>query len=416
MKSSKTIIFIFIIFVSHLFVCATEGNLEECREKYENGFIEEAIILAQKIIKMDPDNVAVRHILIMSHSLKGNYDKASSLFYEMDATYAEYNTLAAEIMEAHIHSGDIQKAYDLAEQIKSPKAKYYKQRIDKPLKCIADKTSIMPFVEGLQIPSDMFPAIQGRINGKEVNLRFDTGGTFMVMPVSKAEELGISMENEGEGLQADNKVKTWSGIAEKIEIGDGIILENVPVIIMESPQLEAVGFIIFGTNLIEQFLCTVDYPNSRLILSPRNNKELCEEHISLMGKKQVEMPFYMWSDHFIFGKGIFADQEELNFHFDSGLLVMGQGKDGNPEMASCSIAKDNALNWTNETNVEAGGFLINDIGIKGLIKEDALIFIGPRPLSNFGGVRIDGTLSHGFVSNYAWTIDFKNREFIFGTH
>lgn len=33
---------------------------------------------------------------------------------------------------------------------------------------------------------------------------------------------------------------------------------------------------------------------------------------------------------------------------------------------------------------------------------------------SFGGVRIDGLISHGWLKRYSWTIDFDRREFVFG--
>ena len=35
------------------------------------------------------------------------------------------------------------------------------------------------------------------------------------------------------------------------------------------------------------------------------------------------------------------------------------------------------------------------------------------PASSLGGVRIDGLLSHAFLKNYSWTLDFDKHRYIF---
>lgn len=42
-----------------------------------------------------------------------------------------------------------------------------------------------------------------------------------------------------------------------------------------------------------------------------------------------------------------------------------------------------------------------------------MIVVGPAGDQTFGGVRIDGLISHAFLKRYAWTIDFDSREYTF---
>ena len=37
----------------------------------------------------------------------------------------------------------------------------------------------------------------------------------------------------------------------------------------------------------------------------------------------------------------------------------------------------------------------------------------PVPFSPFGGIRVDGLLSHAFLKQYVWTIDFDERVYMF---
>lgn len=53
-----------------------------------------------------------------------------------------------------------------------------------------------------------------------------------------------------------------------------------------------------------------------------------------------------------------------------------------------------------------------------LVQENTLIWydVNLKNDRNFGGVRIDGLISHAFLFKYSWTINFDKYEYIFGIH
>src|SRR5262249_47453073 len=151
-------------------------------------------------------------------------------------------------------------------------------------------------------------------------VHLDTGGTWLVMGPDRAKKLGIDLEEAGEGFQATRKVKLQRGVARSFTLG-GATLENVPVVgvpTLEGPQ----DFVIFGTNVLQQFHSTIDYPNKKLLLSPRGNTELAKKHMEVHKTKPVEVSFYMWGDHYMFARGGFGTHKDLNYFVDSGLVAL----------------------------------------------------------------------------------------------
>ena len=58
------------------------------------------------------------------------------------------------------------------------------------------------------------------------------------------------------------------------------------------------------------------------------------------------------------------------------------------------------------------------LAVNNLVQENTLIWydVNLEKDRNFGGVRIDGLISHAFLSLYSWTIDFDKHEYILGIY
>ena len=70
-------------------------------------------------------------------------------------------------------------------------------------------------------------------------------------------------------------------------LGEDLVFKNVPVGIMASLR----NLAIIGTNIIDKFLATMDYPNSRFILTPRSRKDLYSSHMALLPNNKNRFPF-----------------------------------------------------------------------------------------------------------------------------
>ncbi len=203
------------------------------------------------------------------------------------------------------------------------------------------------------------------------------------------------------------------GIANAFKLGDAV-LENVPVAVL--PSLSgSQDFIIFGTNVLEQFHSTLDYPRKRLILSPRDDDELRKRHMQMLPGRRVEMPFYLWADHYMFARGGFGDHRSLNFFIDSGLVKLGWSR---LWLRQACFATTPALykTWGVEEDAAESDLFQSPLPISLGELEQRDQFFTPTPelyASSFGGVRIDGLLSHAFLKRYAWTIDFDRGVYVF---
>ncbi len=154
-----------------------------------------------------------------------------------------------------------------------------------------------------------------------------------------AQSLGIELIDYGQGNHGHRTVKLSFGIAKTFKLGHAI-LENVPVIVFPTLRGRQMNF---GTRVHQQFLSTLDYPSGRLILSPRGNAQLSADHMSLLPETCVEVPFYMWGDHYMFARGSVGDDQRLNFFMDSGLVALRKINDDPTVQAGFTSSRERYL-------------------------------------------------------------------------
>jgi hypothetical protein len=258
------------------------------------------------------------------------------------------------------------------------------------------------------------PGFETELESKRIIARMDTGGTFLAMSPGMAEDFKIMLTEGATGYHGTTPVKTYHGIAKRFKLGDAL-LRNVPVVALPSlrGQLDAV---IFGTNILQHFLSTVDYPNRRLILSPRNDGKLREKHLALLPRMRSELPFYMGGDHYMFARGGLGDRKDLNFFIDSGLVSLHPGGPKGLRQAAFSTSKDNLTAWGFSNHAVAAGLIESKqaLSLGPLEQTDLLLLAGSEKVVNqIEGVRIDGLLSHAWLKRYAWTIDFSEGMYLF---
>jgi len=389
-------------------------EMQEGWAHWLNGAIPQAQGVAEQILKIAPSDQEALHLQALTLFVQGRYTAALTIFSKLDTSYIKYSEVGGAMVEAYLHLNDLKNAFQLARRINLSSVAYLEDRVDKAFQVKAEHTSIIPFSDDSEIPSSFWPGVAGRINGQEVNIRLDTGGNFLVMGKQRAEQLGIALAHEGRSAHGAVRVKSWRGIADEMKLGEELCFEHVPVAILESLGSHA----IFGTNILEQFLATMDYPNSRFILTPRHRKDLYRAHLELLPKKQERLTFHMWGDHYMFAKGRFNDMDDLTLFFDSGLVALTE-IDGKLRQAAFTVSKEKLISWGfSESQLEKTTYLPtkDPLSVAGLHMENTLVWYDANlPHDrNFGGIRIDGLISHAFLSSYSWTIDFDMREYIFG--
>jgi hypothetical protein len=395
-------------------LCLAEQPAGQAWDLWRDGNIAEALQAADAALAKAPADQQALHLRSLALFVRGKYREALETFWKVDPAYEKRAELGRSLLEACYHLNDSSGALALAKEVGVQDLAFFEARANKPFSVAADRTFTLPFVADSKAPLEFWPGVAAQINGQAATAMFDTGGAFLSMGKERAQALGIALVSTGQGKIASGDVTVQYGLVDRLELGDGLVFENVPVAAL--PKLDRV---IFGTNLLEPFLATIDYPNSRFILTPRERKDLHAAHRAMLPANQASMPFYLWGDHFMFGKGVFGDRSGLTFFFDSGLVALTV-INGKLSQAAFTASKERLMAWGfPESDLAASRFFQTDkqLGVAGLLQPDALVYFNVAQQEDriFGGVRMDGLISHGWLSKYTWTIDFEAREYSFGT-
>lgn len=392
-----------------------QNKIGEGLKLWESGEVLEAYNITEKILKSSPQNDAAIFLKVKSLFVQGKYAKSIETFRTLKPSFGKYSDAVDLAVEAYLHLKDYENAWKLAAKSKLERTPYLEERKKRPFKVIAEKTYIVPFLDDIQLPSSFWPAVNGKINAEKVAIRFDTGGTFLVMGKGAAEKLGIGLKYKRNGMHGSSEVIMWDAIADSMGFERGPHFQNVPVVIME----DLGDRIIFGTNILEQFLTTIDYTNNRFIFTPRNRHDLYEQHYKLLPTNMVRVSFYLWGDHYMIAKGKFGDHDDLNLFFDSGLIALTV-IDGKMRQASFTASKESLVKWGfDKSKLTESGFSLTKytLEVGGLSQPNTLVWYDHKLEKdrNFGGIRIDGLISNAWFKKYSWTIDFDKHGFIFGT-
>ncbi len=389
---------------------------DEAWKNWENGEIDEAQRRAGAIA----DANGGKALLFLSAAVKGRYEDALELYAGIEPTYERLDELAEPVVNAYLHLKREEDAERFARgrELDPILAATVELRAARPLKARLDGITEVPFSGRLFKPfllRPYFPPFDAELEGQAVTVHVDTGGSFLHMSPERANSLGIDFAEAGSGKHGLREVPVKLGIANAFKLGDAV-LENVPVAVL--PSLSgSQDFIIFGTNVLEQFHSTLDYPRKRLILSPRDDDEFRKRHMQMLPGRRVEMPFYLWGDHYMFARGGFSDHRSLNFFIDSGLVKLGWSRSW-LRQACFATTPAHYTKWGVEKDAAERELFQSGLPISlGELEQRDQLFT-PTPelhVSSFGGVRIDGLLSHAFLKRYAWTIDFDRGVYVFSS-
>ncbi|MFQ5808622.1 MAG: aspartyl protease family protein, partial [Armatimonadota bacterium] len=244
---------------------AAASALDAAWTAWGNGDVADA----ETVASAARDTDARRHVLFLCTFVTGRYDEALEHYRLIRASYPRFTELAQPVVEAYLHLGRYAEAERFAGAARMDEHLYGElaQRAAHPLRVTLHRVAEIPFADHRL--AEFFPAVEAEIDAQPVLVHVDTGGTFLHMNLDRARELGIDLTPGREGRHGTRAVQTYRGIAETFRLGD-VLLENVPVVALPSLTGRQ-DFIMFGTNILQQFLGTLDYPAGRLILSPRRD-------------------------------------------------------------------------------------------------------------------------------------------------
>lgn len=265
-------------------------------------------------------------------------------------------------------------------------------------------TERIPFVEDRLV--DFFPGFEASLNGIDVQAHVDTGGTFLHMGVERARRYGIGLSKGGKGRHGAQEVDTYHGMADKFSLGP-IEMANVPIVALPS-LTDQQDYVIFGTNVLQHFVPTLDYPGRMMVLRPKDQSSYQVEDFA---RGSVSVPFRILGDHYMIAKGGIGDQHDLDFFIDSGLVSLHSNTDGKLTQAAFIAARSDLTDWRVDlSNVLPSGAiqLSQDLSL-GPLSQSGHIILAPEQsvLSHVDSEEIHGLLSHAFLSRYVWTIDFE---------
>ncbi|MDH2430399.1 retropepsin-like aspartic protease [Sphaerisporangium sp. TRM90804] len=350
--------------------------------------------------------------------VRGGYEQALAHYEAVRHRYPAWTELDEPVAHALLHLDRPAEAHAHVQRRRGrrPMPPDLVSRMDHPLRVELDHTAVLPFADHPLAP--YLPAVDATLDGHPVHAHIDTGGAFLAMGTRRAEALGIRLTRHGKDHHGTTRTDLYTGMARELTLG-GAALKNVPVNALPTLRDDQ-DLVIIGTNVLQRFLATVDHPGDRLILSKRRDPRHTADHLALLdGRRELaRIPFYLWGDHYMFARGGFGPRRDLNFFIDSGLVYVGQ-EDGSPPRQAClyttarhyrswGVPRDRAArpHFTLQAPVHLGP----------LRQDDQFAATTPTrrvPWSSFGGVRIDALLSHSFLNEYAWTLDFDHHEYTF---
>ncbi|MEV4071444.1 retropepsin-like aspartic protease [Nonomuraea fuscirosea] len=362
------------------------------------------------------------HLLFLCHSVRQSYEQALSCYHALAAAGRAPRTLDEPVVQAWLHLGrpdraveHVQRRYGHRTRAAEQALRLLDSRLRRPLGVRLDGTITLPFAEHELAP--YLPAVAATIDGVAVRAHLDTGAPFVVMGPRRAAETGVATTTSGTGSHGSHRTELRHGTIAELRLG-AASLTNVPVQVLSTlvgPQ----DLVIIGTNVLEQFLSTLDHPRHRLILSPRPHPGAAAEHSRLLADTPVaaEFAFHLWADHYMFARGGFGPRDDLTFFIDSGLVHVDDTVDP-PRQASLLAASRRYRAWGVPRHLTTRPHFDSPdpVSLGPLTHRAPLVAVTrsrTTPWRSFGGVRVDGVLTHAFLKAYAWTLDFDRARYVF---
>ena len=276
----------------------------------------------------------------------------------------------------------------------------------------ADRVAHLKMTNDITVPGAL-PEMTVVINGHPVNFILDSGGDRLYLDEGLAEQLGIkviSKRHSRYAYTAGQTVDEPLGVADKVQLGE-VTLRNVPVIVAKWKARGIKSDGVVTTQMLKQFLATVDYDRKEITLRERNASGRKQLLASFGGKAPLELPFFMTTTHLMFAKGSLNGRTGLNLLMDSGLAM------SMPLVIITETADMLGLERTPVPNGKYWWVPIQSHGLQGLTRgaTQALgnVIVEANPYTS-NGFFWDALISHQYLRHLgSWTIDFDAMKYYF---
>ena len=411
-------------------------RLTYARKLFQLGNFAESKNIAASLLKEEKPTDEAIYLSAQIEYVMGNYKESENLFNKLNkGNSMEYQTKAQTgLLYTYYQTNQFHKAKNLTADLEKD--------LDEPLReMMKDFGKIRPYeiewngnskVVVPFIANELLPAVSIMVNGKQINAIIDTGGDTFILDETMAASLGIKNISSIKGTYAGGiVVETGYGRLDSLSL-NGVTLKSVPVMIapikqfsvVYNDEIEVNGII--TTGVLKQFLATMDYPCSQLILRPRNKqgKTILKQYLAKHNTID-EIPFTLATSHFMMAKGSINGKDSLNFFMDSGLATEKTSMillEQTMVFAGIPIPKAEKrpgdIGGLGGNDFEVGEFTV-DVFKLGKLPSEKDIWAEYATLEasfNYDesmGFLVDGLISHNFLKKYSWTIDFDSMKMIF---
>jgi len=376
-----------------------------------------------------PEKNEANHLLFLVNIVQGKFQAGIDKFSLIQSSYDKYSSLIEPLVETYRHLDMFNQASEYASKLNDPRYKALASLLSdqtlNPIKIDAPSTNTVSFIRSNL--GAFMPNINLTINGKQVSSFLDTGGDYLFLSKRLANELGVTYGDRcwDDTNGPNTKRYCWGSLIKELKFGQNISIKNYPVVVtylLNGEDSDLPGPV-FGNDLLRRFYTTVDYPNRRFIFTPKHDSTLKTKHLGMLPNQKIEMPFYLSDSLFMVVRGSFGKQNKLNYFVDTGLpplvphltkqpavfadkdklIAWGYNPDSYPHY--CSNSGGNSLcEFNPRTNITIGQLSQKGNEVR---STNAPLFSGSG-YDHFWGMKVDGIISHAFISKYAWTIDTTN--------
>ena len=257
------------------------------------------------------------------------------------------------------------------------------------------------------------PVVEIDVNGQPVSLILDTGGDRLYLDKDIYATLGLATLANRQARYAYTGGQTVDeplGVAGTVKMG-GVTLTNVPVIGATWKALGQSSDGVLTTQILKQFLSTMDYDNRRITLRERTPEAHTEVMATFGDTPPVAAPFFMTGTHLMVAKGSLNGHEGINYFMDSG-LAMSMPMIVVNETVELLGLETNAIEGTDYFWVS-----IESHGLDGLVKGATQAMGNVFVEEDFfwrSGFMLDALISHQYLWPLgSWTIDFDGMRYYF---
>jgi hypothetical protein len=403
---------------------------------YQAGNFPQAKETLSPILDLPEPSAGILMLVADLEYLHANYaaqEKILKRVLEMDPDDQQLKVqIQIKLLFGYYHSNQFSKSHDLLKgmegHIQLPIWDMMKSFEDAPpfkVDWRGKSEEIIPF-----LITDPLPLISVEMQGKQIYALIDTGGDSFYLDNEFADELGIESVARAMGTFAGGKqAEVGFAKAETLKLGD-VVIENVPITILPTQRFSK-GFAegkysiggILGTNVLKQFLATMDYPNGKLVLRQRNENGKAQLQSEIKDKNYTEIPFFLHQTHHMVAKGSLNDKDDLIFFVDSGLAseaafiapIQTLEDTGIPVPETRIPDPEESIGGGGDGLFPVGSFEIERLGLGTLIDSDVTGEYGTLEPDTYWmkGFIQDGLISHNFLREYSWTLDFEEMKYIF---